>query len=145
VLGANGVLYTPFGGDQTRYFPPTAIQLCDKDLFQVRKKIFRFEYGAPESMTANDIPESPMVAKARRRSSLKMSLVPRDKTFESQMAMHRKEKGMVASGLRQENTFEEEEAELQDNDLVLDVVEGEGGDLVYLELTEDVVESGRVS
>jgi hypothetical protein len=106
------------------------LQLCNKDTFQIRKKLFRFEYGIPETITANDIPASPVVTKVPRtprvprRSSMRMSLVPSNKKFVSHTEYKRRQ-----SVLAQEEAGPEE----QEEEVVVDIIEGEGGDLLYVE------------
>lgn len=96
VHGSHGLKYAPHGSEFILHKPPAIIPLSDKDMFVIRKKHFRFEYGHQdaqiETPPKDTVPlpsDSPVRARApasplprRKRSSYRMSLVPSGKPFE---------------------------------------------------------------
>jgi hypothetical protein len=165
VHGLNGVDHAVEGGVHTRYNPPSIIPLNDNDTFIIRKRIFRFEYAPPTqeldlgilspAIAASALPASPPKASpakiysalpspgktpVRRRASHRLSLVPAGKTFVPlSPAKNRRHStlGLVA-GLNNAVTNESPVENIQEeNETVVDVLNGEDGETVYVEVTED--------
>ncbi|OCF36048.1 hypothetical protein I316_01920 [Kwoniella heveanensis BCC8398] len=166
VLGTNGLHHTPAGGSSSGYKPPATIQLADKDLITIRKKPFRFEYGpgpepqvpfspAPKSSDYSQgasspvkrIPGSPAQG-LRRRASHRLSLVPEGRTFVPLSPVKNRRHSTLGLGnmrtpiktnsrskLSKEIPNEQEEEESEEP--VVDIANGEEGDKVYLETTEE--------
>ena len=126
----------------------------------LRKKLFRFEYGPEETIESPSL-NTPTKAPAhdsttespakpiRRRASHRLSLVPSGKEFAPHSPMKTRPLSDVLgpSKLSQAQTpVEEEEEEMNgpDEDLV-DVVEGDEGDRVYLEMKDEDHPSQKVS
>ncbi|WVF66404.1 hypothetical protein IAT40_001144 [Kwoniella sp. CBS 6097] len=166
VLGTNGLLHTPSGGSSSTYKPPATIELSDRDLITIRKKPFRFEYGAgpepqipfspgPKSSDYSQAVPSPIkrvpgspAQGLRRRASHRLSLVPEGKTFVPLSPAKNRRHSAVGLGdmrtpvkapskskLSEEIPQEHEEEEAEEP--VIDIANGDEGDKVYVEMTEE--------
>jgi hypothetical protein len=133
VHGANGVYVIPQNQSMVSYKPPAVIELSDKDQFMIRKKLFRFEYPSPSTaLPSSPLPASPKASPKNvkpRRASHRMSLVPAGKTFVPMSP---------AKGI-QEESIEAEDGVVEEGQSVVDVVDGEEGDVVYMEVKEELV------
>lgn len=150
VHGGNGIRYTPAGASTTLYTPPAVLPLSDKDTFVIRKKVFRFEY-APQT-TDNHVSsagvESPIRIPVnlpspnkliRKKASHRLSLVPAGKQFvprspapsrrHSTFGVPNDDSEVKALSVEPDI---DENAEDEAEELV-DVVDGDEGDKVYLE------------
>lgn len=163
VHGSNGLHYTPATGSPALHKPPAIIPLSNKDTFMIRKKVFRFEFGATDALATESmlspagintaplvIPESPVQRPAHRRVSHRLSLVPAGKNFvpmSPMKASRLSDPVTVSAGTTPRRAIGksalceevEEEAELEDADgegSVVNAVSGEEGDLVYLEMKD---------
>lgn len=161
VHGSNGLRYIPSGSTEAiEKKPPSTITLSDGDVFVVRKKYFRFEYCPEEALdVGTPSRHTPARNRSSRRSSHRLSLVPNGKTFMASPAKSRRQSAIppVPSTLsvqvnapqndgstsRAEDTVEEEDMEENELDLV-DVVEGEDGDRIYLEAEESPAKASSV-
>jgi len=137
----------------------------------IRKKVFRFEYGSAEEPIRNislspesrarallSARSSPAQLPIRRRASHRLSLVPTGKTFvpsspangrrNSSIGLGALGSSKVATGksLLREELEEEHAGDEQDGNGIplVDVVNGEEGDLVYLETKEEEEVMGRI-
>ena len=138
VHGGNGIKYTPNGSKTTDQKPPAILTLSSGDSFVLRKKLFRFEYGAEEALATYNTPtkgacSTPLVTPARsvrRRASHRLSLVPDGKTFEPQTPSSKNRRKSVGPSKLSQHPEEQEQVEV-------DVVEAEEGYKVYMEQTEE--------
>ena len=131
------------GDIEKQYKPPTILPISNKDSFMIRRKVFRFEYAQPEA----GIPGSPMAksspkstpkkaAAPPRRASHRMSLVPAGKTF---VPMSPAREMVNGNGGKEDMTEDKLDQEVIDEgQSVVDMVDGEEGDVVYLEVKEGI-------
>ena len=102
----------------------------------LRKKVFRFEYPAAATASASPVVEAKAaVNEPRRRASHRMSLVPAGKTFVPMSPVGGRRQSAVG-GASAKAVLEEE---MEEGESVVDIVDGEEGDVVYLEVKENQV------
>lgn len=133
VHGPNGINYVPANGVPSKQIPPASLPLSNKDTFIIRKKLFRFEYTTQELTALESTPSPAKTATPiRRRASHRLSLVPAGKEFIP----------LSPGGLRTPAKIGKTPAKSNlgletitgdDAPQGIVVVEGEGGDRVYLE------------
>ncbi|WRT63602.1 uncharacterized protein IL334_000525 [Kwoniella shivajii] len=179
VKGTNGLLHKANEGSPITYKPPTDISLSDGDIITIRKKPFRFEYGgssespipfSPAVQTTKLHAMAPSPAKQpasgspkghpiRRRASHRLSLVPEGKTFVPLSPIKNRRASSLGLGgmgtpakLNGKSKLSEEVPQEQDEEIeesVLDIADGDEGDMVYLEVNEEegetVIENANIA
>ncbi|ORX33569.1 hypothetical protein BD324DRAFT_639344 [Kockovaella imperatae] len=148
VHGGNGVHFAHDGDDLTVLKPPSVVPLSNGDTLIIRKKMFKFEYPsidsvesvAPDSPLKTAIPFPSPAKPVRRRASHRLSLVPAGREFvphSPAKATRRNTLGAAVNkgGSQPFPTMESTTpvAEEDEPEEVVDVVDGDEGDKVYLE------------
>lgn len=151
------MLYTPNNGKAVQIKPTTILQLDDKDTFSVRKKVFRFEYARSEAgpfvTASHEQPISPGVTASensdeppiRRRASHRLSLVPVGQSFQplspakvrrqSNLPIEGPHAGLPSRKSALSSLVFTDAGEEEDKTAPLvEVVEGEDGDVLYMEV-----------